>query len=38
MRPQKRCWFILYPLEGIPWDDIMLQHGMARLTWSFWPF
>jgi hypothetical protein len=28
-------WFILYPLEGIPWDDIMLQHGMARLTWSF---
>jgi hypothetical protein len=28
----------LYPLEGIPWDDIMLQHGMARLTWFFWPF
>jgi hypothetical protein len=31
-------WFILYPLEGIPWDDIMLWHGMACLTWFFWPF
>jgi hypothetical protein len=24
--------------EDIPWDDIMLRHGMARLTWFFWPF
>jgi hypothetical protein len=29
---------ILYPLEGIPWDDIMLRQGMACLTWFFWRF